>query len=142
MSLITKRYLVATEISAPVLERHKNIEREFVKDVKMLNMEGGAASDFANKNQELINRFNSSVDGLFTNFVKESGIAQGLDSRDTDKPTFDNYFKWGINCLVKGSRLILEARAATEDDFPIKNTPACLREISMDQFLVLSGGEA
>lgn len=141
MGLIVRRYLVDKVVSAPYIEKQMAMEQEFVGEVAKLvpGTNGVTIDNYSIKNMRLINDYNTKVQDLFHDFVVRSGIAPGLSSSETEKPSFDNFFLWDIICSVHSKRLFIEARAATENDFPIKRDFSFLQELDESRFLILSG---
>lgn len=144
MALCSRHFLVDAATAAPVVAAYQELERKFVARVADLargHSDFGTVtmSNFADFNQAAINDFNQDVDDLFEDFVTQNGIAAGLDARDHERPTFDNFFKWAVDCTVRGTRLLISVRAASKEDMPFDTTPEMLREITQEQFDVFCG---
>lgn len=141
MGLIVKRYLVDKVVSAPYIEKQAQMEQDFIRDVGKLvpGMNGVTIDNYTIKNMRLINEYNAKVQDMYRDFIIRSGIAPGLNANEVEKPTFDNFFLWDIVCSIHSKRLFIEARSATENEFPVKREFSFLQELDESRFLILSG---
>lgn len=142
MPLCIRRYLVREDESRSVVASYQKLERKLKDDMASLQIgkDGVTAGNFGEFCQNLVNDFNDDADALFLGFLKERGVSDRLDGRDNSPLSFDNFFKWSINCRVPGDRLLVEVRAISEKWFPIKNPPPYFREVGDNEYYILSGG--
>ena len=129
MGLIVKRYLVDKVVSAPYIEQQQKMEQDFIHEVgKLVPGINGVTIEY-----------NGKVQDMYRDFIVRSGIAPGLNANETERPSFDNFFLWDIVCSIHSKRLFIEARSATENDFPVKRDFSFLQELDESRFLILSG---
>ena len=136
--MITKRYLIDSDVARPYIEQDEAINAEFADAIAALRP-GGNLGFYADAHHDIVRTFSERISANKASIVLKNKLAPAMSSRDVGRISFDNFLGWDIEISIFGKRMFMEVRCVNLAKFPITDPPPWLVEIDAEEMKLLSG---